>query len=69
MIKITIEKDEDGMKHSFVCEMPNESTWTGIIENGVIPALRALTYALPETDNLMEAIEVVGHETTNFSSN
>lgn len=59
MIKITIEKEEDGLKHSFVCEMPNDSTWTDIIEEGVIPALRALTYNLPETDDLMEAIEGV----------
>jgi len=59
VIKITVEKDEDGIKHSFVCEMHNEATWTSIMENGVIPALRAMTYHLPETDDLMEAIEGV----------
>ena len=64
MLKVTLESDgADGSpKGTFSMELPDEHTWTGIIEDAVIPILRGLTYSLPDTDTLMEAIEKVGEE-------
>ena len=57
MITITFKSDEDEVTREFSHSLPNHSTWLALIEQGVIPSLRGLGYRLPETDDLMGAIE------------
>ena len=61
-IKILIQQDEDnGVVREFSSNLSKDSSWTKVLEE-MIWLLKGMTYTLPETDELMEAIEKVAEK-------
>jgi len=59
MIKVTFESTENDHKREFACTFDDGVTWTTILELGVFPGLRAMTYNPPDVDLVLDAIEAV----------
>lgn len=58
MIKIIFWQVENGLSARFEREFSSEATWVQLIEDGVVPGIRALGYSIPETEKIIGAFDV-----------
>ena len=56
MIKVTFESTENDHKREFACTFDDGVTWTTILELGVFPGLRAMTYSVPPVEKVLDSI-------------
>lgn len=56
MIKVTFESTEGECKRQFSIEFDDGVAWMTIMEDGILPGLRALNYELGNKDEIPDAM-------------